>query len=98
MSAEKTCCKICKTDLATEKHHVQPKSKGGVHGEIIDCCCDCGGQVHMLFNNHVLASMDLDSLLETDEMKSYISWKKKHPGPHKHRMSAPVKQWKKGHR
>lgn len=95
---ETNICKICYTDPASEKHHIKPKSKGGTHGETVDCCSDCGGQFHMLFNNRFLASMDLETLLETEEMQSYISWKKKHPGPHKHRMSSTVKQWKKGHR
>lgn len=91
-------CKICGIDPATEKHHVKPKSKGGTHGQTIECCSDCGGQFHMLFDNKTLASMDLDTLLGTDEMQSYISWKKKHPGSHKHKMSSSVRQWKKGHR
>ena len=91
-------CNICNTDEATEKHHVKPKSKGGTHGELAWCCSDCGGQIHMLFDNKTLSTMNLEELAETEKMQNYISWKKKHPGSHRHRMSAPVKQWKRGHR
>lgn len=52
----------------------------------------------MLFDNKMLATMSLEDLVDTEKMKTYISWKKKHPGPHRHQMSAAVKQWKKGHR
>lgn len=89
-------CKICETDEATQRHHVLPKSKGGK--DTVWCCDDCGGQVHMFFNNNELANMTLEQLLNTDKMRAYIAWKKKHPGKHKHRMSTVVKQWKKGHR
>jgi hypothetical protein len=92
-------CKICETDPATERHHVRPKSKGGTRGEIVWCCSDCGGQIHMLFDNKTLANLSLEELIETNEMKTYVSWKKKHPGgTHRHQMSSTVKQWKKGHR
>jgi hypothetical protein len=91
-------CEICKTDPAVEKHHVRPKSKGGTKGEVVWCCSDCGGQFHTLFTNNDLADKSLEQILEDDKMKDYISWKKKHPGPHRHRMSTTVKQWKRGHR
>jgi hypothetical protein len=89
-------CQICQTDPATERHHIRPKSKGGK--DMVNCCSDCGGQFHILFDNITLARNNLTTILETNEMRSYIAWKKKHPGPHKHRMSSTVKQFKKGHR
>ena len=52
----------------------------------------------MLFNNNELAVMSLEDLLSHEKMIKYINWKKKHPGPHKHRMSNDVKSWKKKHR
>jgi hypothetical protein len=93
-----TVCKICATDIAVEKHHIKPKAKGGTHGGVVWCCSDCGGQIHMLFDNKTLATMSLEELIDTDKMQIYISWKKKHPGAHRHQMSSTVKQWKKGHR
>lgn len=83
-------CEICSTDEAVEKHHVVPKSKGGK--ETIDCCSDCGGQVHMLFTNEDLGKMTLTDLMNTNKMRKYIKWKQKHPGNHRHRMSNEVKR------
>jgi hypothetical protein len=91
-------CVICNTDEAVEKHHVRPKSKGGRHLETVDCCSDCGGQIHMFFNNNDLASMTFEELINHNKMVGYVAWKKKHPGLHKHRLSKEVKNWKKGHR
>jgi hypothetical protein len=91
-------CLICETDEAVEKHHVLPKSKGGRGQDTIECCSDCGGQVHMLFTNAELAIMTLEDLISNERMKKYVVWKRKHPGPHKHRMSSGVKDWKKYHR
>jgi len=91
-------CLICETDEAVEKHHIRPKSKGGRGQETIDCCSDCGGHIHMEFNNNDLALMGLEDLLSHEKMIKYIEWKKKHPGSHRHRMSKDVKSWKKYHR
>jgi hypothetical protein len=91
-------CAICGIDPAVEKHHVLPKSKGGRKLETVDCCSDCGGQVHMLFSNKDLALMSLGELVSQEKMQTYIKWKKKHPGEHRHRMSSEVKKWKAGHR
>jgi hypothetical protein len=89
-------CSICDTDPAMEKHHVDPLEKN--KSELVSCCFDCGDQIHMLFNNKELSRMTIKELLEKEEMKKYIKWKKKHPGVHVHRMSNEVKKWKKGHR
>jgi hypothetical protein len=91
-------CLICQIDTATEKHHTLPRSKGGRGQETIDCCSDCGGQVHMLFTNTELAKMTLEELITNEQMVKYIVWKKKHPGEHRHRMSKGVKSWRKSHR
>lgn len=89
-------CEICRIDEISEKHHLVPRSKGGK--ETIGCCSDCGGQVHMLFNNAELAKMSLDDLLTNEKMQKYVIWKKKHSGTHRHRMSNGVKSWRKSHR
>lgn len=96
---EKKKCEICVTDNAIQKHHVTPRSQGGAKGYNVDCCVDCGNQVHMLYTNKELASFgSLEVLLEQDEMKRYIEWKKKHPGGHRYKASGKVKEWKKFHR
>jgi hypothetical protein len=91
-------CSVCNTDEASEQHHIVPKAVGGRGKKTIPCCKDCGQQVHMLFTNKELASMQLHDLLCVPEMQHYIRWKRKHPGTHSHRMSNKVKSWKKRHR
>jgi len=87
------CCSICGLETSDlHKHHVTPKSKGGSKGETIRCCFTCSQQIHMLFSNKELSGMSLSKLLKTDKMKSYIKWRKKHPGDCKHRMSRRVKR------
>lgn len=93
-------CSIC--EMETErlvKHHVRPKSKGGKHGETVGCCPPCASQVHMLFTEKELAAMSLEELLETEKMRKYLTWRRKHPGDHHgHRMSRKVRKWKEYHR
>jgi hypothetical protein len=89
---------MCGVDEATQKHHVKPRSKGGRKLETVDCCSDCGGQVHMLYTNHDLATRTFDEIINHTKMDEYIKWKKTHPGTHKHRMSNEVKVWRTGHR
>lgn len=91
-------CYLCKTDEATEKHHILPRAKGGAKGETVPCCGDCGGQIHMLFTNKELANMSLEDLINEPQMEKYLKWKRKHPGPHRHKASNPVKNWRKTHR
>jgi len=91
-------CKICETDIAIQKHHILPKSRGGRYSTTVDCCYDCGNQIHMLFTNKELASMTLSSLLSDNKMKKYIKWKRTHPGSHKHKMSKRVKNKQLGRR
>jgi hypothetical protein len=91
-------CQICGQELVEVfKHHVVPKSKGGRNGEVIDCCYTCNGQVHMMYSEKELSKMSLKELINTSEMKKYISWKQKHPGDYRHRLSRPTKNWKKFH-
>ena len=90
-------CELCQTDESVEKHHIIPRSKGGVHKGTIECCSDCGSQIHMLFNVAELALMTLEDLLAHEKFIKYLRWKKKHPGPHRHQLSREVKEWKKYH-
>lgn len=89
-------CRFCLTDEATMSHHKTPRSLGGV--ETIRCCQDCGNQVHMLFNNKQLAKMSFRQLMNSNRMKVYIEWKKKHPGKHRYRASKEVREWLENHR
>lgn len=98
-------CIICETDESVMRHHVIPKSRSEVRRIStqtedlkIGCCWDCGNQIHQLFNNKELAKSSLEEILNTEQMKQYIVWKKKHPGNHGLRMSNKVKEWRKGHR
>jgi hypothetical protein len=98
-------CRVCDTDEAILNHHVTPKSRGGLrrlpvmkgNDLTIECCSDCGNQLHMLFTNKELEELGLN-VLNLEAMKKYIEWKKKHPGNHAYRASNKVKDWKKGHR
>ena len=99
-------CKICETDEAVVRHHIIPKSRSnGISKTLADqynitvgCCSDCANQIHQLFTNKELAGKGLEKLLQTEEMRKYIKWKKKHPGDHSYRMSNKVKDWKRYHR
>lgn len=95
-------CKVCNTDQAVQKHHITPKSRSAFTApketETIECCSDCGNQVHMLFNNKKLSELGFEGLMKSDVMLKYIQWKKKHPGDHTYRASRKVKEWKRYHR
>ncbi len=92
-------CEVCVTDNAIQKHHITPRSQGGEKEYTADCCVDCGNQIHMLYTNKELAAFgDLKTLLQQEGMKTYIEWKKKHPGGHRYKSSSKVKTWKKFHR
>lgn len=92
-------CEVCDTDNAIQRHHITPVSQGGRSSEGINCCVDCGNQVHMLFTNKELAKFgNLETLLRQEEMAAYVEWKKKHPGGHRFKSSVKVKQWKRYHR
>ncbi len=91
-------CEICEVDEAAENHHLIPRQRQKKNQETIQCCGDCAKQVHMLFNEQELADMSLDELIDTPQIQKYLTWKEKHPGDHRHKMSNRVKSWKKGHR
>lgn len=77
------------------KHHIIPKSKGGKG--TIDCCSDCGEQLHMLFTNKELCSISLEEIIASSRMQTYINWKEKHLGNHRHKSSKKLREWKKFH-
>lgn len=92
-------CQICK-QMTEEphRHHTTPKSCGGTNKGTIVCCPTCNGQIHMLFTNKELAKMSIEELLKTEEMKKYVSWKKRHFNDYGFKPSAKIKRWSKGHR
>jgi hypothetical protein len=86
-------CELCKCETKTwERHHVVPKCEGGRHGETIKVCKTCGGQVHMLFTEKELSIMTIAQLKDHRRMKSYLKWKKKHPGDYRHKTSNRIKK------
>lgn len=92
-------CQICgEMTSDPHHHHVIPRSKGGKSMGTIVCCPTCSGQLHMLFTNKELAAISVEELINTEEIKKYIKWKKKHRGDFKHRQSKKVKKWFEGHR
>jgi len=68
-------CRICgRTTAKVYRHHVVPKVKGGKHNGTIECCRTCLRQIHMLFSETELAKMTLGKVLNTEDMKKYITW------------------------
>jgi hypothetical protein len=90
-------CKICGVDPVVQNHHIIPKSRGG-SDITVECCSDCGNQIHMLFTNKKLAELGFEGLMKSDVMRKYIQWKRKHPGDHTYRASRKVKEWNRYHR
>ena len=91
-------CEICHGETERVfRHHVVPRLKGGRKEGTIDTCATCSQQVHMLFTEAELAAMSLEELLAREEIRGYISWKRKHPGDYGHKMSKRVRKWKYGH-
>ena len=86
-------CEACDRDAdKIHYHHVVPKACGGVHGEKKGCCATCNKQVHLLFSEKELSKMTFEELLETEEMKKYITWIRKRTGNFKGRLSTRVKR------
>lgn len=68
-------CSFCRRGVKQlYKHHLVPKVKGGVKGEIIECCRTCSQQIHMLFTEAELQKMTLEQLNNKPEWKSYLNW------------------------
>ena len=60
-----------------EKHHLTPKCKKGK--DTIAVCCDCGDQIHLLFDNKELEREynTVEKLLSNERMQKWIGWIRK---------------------
>jgi len=81
-------CRICgRTTAKVYRHHVIPKVKGRKHRGTIECCKTCSRQIHMLFSESELAKMTFEELLNTEDMKRYITWIRERSGDFRARLS-----------
>ena len=86
---DKSKCELCGISCKTTKHHLIPQLKcKNKYKEIKDdplniiwVCRSCHDQIHACFSESQLRDLynTKKKLLESDEMKKYISWKIKHP-------------------
>jgi len=71
-----TLCPICSRPLGQkrEKHHVIPKSKGGV--ETVTVHPICHRKIHKVFTRAQLAKMkgELEPVLCHDEIVKFVKW------------------------
>lgn len=82
-------CELCGIDCELTKHHLIPVSRTrNKYKEIKEdesnllwICRSCHDQLHALFDNTQLRDLynTREKLVESDGMKKYIAWKKKHP-------------------
>ena len=82
-------CELCGCDADLTVHHLVPKIKAkNKYREIKDdpsnliwICRSCHDQIHSLWDESTLRDLynTKEKLLEAEEMKKFIEWKKKHP-------------------
>lgn len=86
-------CELCNRETdKLFKHHIIPKIKGGSKGDILLCCLNCSQQVHMLFTEHELATMSIEILKSTPQMRKYLKWIRKRKGNFAMRQSNRIKK------
>lgn len=73
-------CRLCGRETPEEyqeKHHLVPKCKKGKEKEVV--CCDCGDQLHNLFDNKELEREynTIEKLLENERVQKWIKWIRK---------------------
>ena len=77
------CCTLCGRAVARlTRHHLRPRSEGGVETERL--CGACHRQVHALFTNRTLAAeLDtLDKLRANEQIARYLRWAAKQHDRH----------------
>lgn len=71
-------CPLCERsgDGKFSKHHIVPRSRGGVDTVMI--CCDCHRQIHILFDNKKLEKelCTVEELQSNNEFHRYLEWVK----------------------
>lgn len=86
-------CALCDRDTPdqyVEKHHLTPKSRKGKECALF--CCDCGDQVHKLFNNKELhlEYNTIEKLKSHESVRKWIKWVRNRP----HRFGVCMKKKK----
>jgi hypothetical protein len=82
-------CELCEIECDCTRHHLVPKLKAkNKYKEIKDdptnilyVCRSCHDQIHSLFTETELRDLYFTKslLLENDEFRKFVEWKKKHP-------------------
>ena len=82
-------CELCDIECDGTKHHLVPKLKAKNKykdikddpSNIIYICRSCHDQIHSLFTETELRDLYFTKslLLENDEFRKFVEWKKKHP-------------------
>ena len=85
MSKNFGTCQICGVNDNLTKHHLIPQVKdrrSRKSAETISICSLCHTTIHAKFNESYLRDNlnTLEKILENDQMKKYIEWRKKHMG------------------
>ncbi len=73
-------CELCERDVEIlNRHHLVPKSRGGIKGEVAMFCLSCSEMVHQLIPNKELEKKysSIMELLQNESVKRYVSWIKK---------------------
>ncbi len=72
-------CELCGREILSKDisiHHLVPKSRGGVNGDISNLHEICHRQIHALFDERELAILynNVKSLKEHRDIKRFIKW------------------------
>lgn len=78
MTDNELICQICRRNTPKpyqEKHHLKPCRDSLT----IDVCCDCGDQIHNMFENYIIRKeLDtLEKLLANDDIKKWVKFIRK---------------------
>lgn len=82
-------CELCGIECDLTKHHLVPQSKSkNKYREIKEdpsnylwICRSCHDQIHAMFSNNELRDkyFTKELLMENEEFRRFVDWKKKHP-------------------
>ena len=72
-------CELCGMQVATRKHHLVPRSKGGK--ETADCCFTCENFLHKSFTNNELRDTynSVEVILADERFQKFLKWRRKQP-------------------
>jgi hypothetical protein len=78
MGENEIICQICRRSTPVqyqEKHHLRPVRDS----DTIDVCCDCGDQIHNMFENYIIRKeLDtLEKLLNNEDIQKWIRFIRK---------------------